>query len=156
MQMKDLPELQARSHPDPHVSVWSEAEMQAIKSYAMLAAESFEARIRELEGKLDICKRTAEGESAYSPASLAVDYGGTGWEYDPAVKAVTQLSLRVYGNDSHREWLVDFTDTGLAISAPQDDDHTAETWHITAEARGFVNFVYRYFDSKFGTKKGKT
>ena len=50
-----------------------------------------EAHIRELEGKLDICKRYAEGEGR-DPVYLAIDYGGTGWETDPACVAVGALA----------------------------------------------------------------
>lgn len=51
------------------------------------------AVVTELQAKLDICKRYAQGE-AHDPVHLAVDYGGTGWESDPACMAVGELALR--------------------------------------------------------------
>lgn len=51
---------------------------------------ALEARAEAAEGKLDIIKRRLEGEP---DDSLAIDYGGTGWENDPAVRAVEELLL---------------------------------------------------------------
>ena len=50
---------------------------------------ALEARAEAAEGKLDIIKRRLEGEP---DDSLAIDYGGTGWENDPAVLAVEELA----------------------------------------------------------------
>lgn len=49
---------------------------------------ALEERAEAAEGKLDIIRRRLEGEP---DDSLAVDYGGTGWENDPAVLAVSNL-----------------------------------------------------------------
>lgn len=49
---------------------------------------ALEERAEAAEGKLDIIRRRLEGEP---DDSLAVDYGGTGWENDPAVRAVSIL-----------------------------------------------------------------
>lgn len=49
---------------------------------------ALEARAEAAEGKLDIIKRRLEGEP---DDSLAIDYGGTGWENDPVVLAVSDL-----------------------------------------------------------------
>ena len=49
---------------------------------------ALEARAEAAEGKLDIIKRRLEDEP---DDSLAIDYGGTGWENDPAVRAVEEL-----------------------------------------------------------------
>ena len=51
---------------------------------------ALEERAEAAEGKLDIIKRRLEGEP---DDSLAIDYGGTGWENDPAVRAVEELLL---------------------------------------------------------------
>ena len=50
---------------------------------------ALEARAEAAEGKLDLIKRRLEGEP---DDSLAVDFGGTGWEYDPVVLAVEALA----------------------------------------------------------------
>lgn len=49
---------------------------------------ALEERAEAAEGKLDIIRRRLEGEP---DDSLAADYGGTGWENDPAVLAVSNL-----------------------------------------------------------------
>ena len=49
---------------------------------------ALEERAEAAEGKLDIIKRRLEGEP---DDSLAIDYGGTGWENDPVVLAVSDL-----------------------------------------------------------------
>ena len=49
---------------------------------------ALEERAEAAEGKLDIIKRRLEGEP---DDSLAIDYGGTGWESDPVVLAVSEL-----------------------------------------------------------------
>ena len=49
---------------------------------------TLEERAEAAEGKLDIIKRRLEGEP---DDSLAIDYGGTGWENDPVVRAVSDL-----------------------------------------------------------------
>ena len=49
---------------------------------------ALEARAAAAEGKLDIIQRRLEGEP---DDSLAADYGGTGWENDPVVLAVSDL-----------------------------------------------------------------
>ena len=49
---------------------------------------TLEERAEAAEGKLDIIKRRLEGEP---DDSLAIDYGGTGWENDPVVLAVSDL-----------------------------------------------------------------
>ena len=49
---------------------------------------ALEERAEAAEGKLDIIKRRLEGEP---DDSLAVEYGGTGWESDPVVLAVSEL-----------------------------------------------------------------
>lgn len=49
---------------------------------------TLEERAEAAEGKLDIIKRRLEGEP---DDSLAVEYGGTGWESDPVVLAVSEL-----------------------------------------------------------------
>ena len=49
---------------------------------------ALEARAEAAEGKLDLIKRRLEGEP---DDSLAVDFGGTGWENDPVVRAVSDL-----------------------------------------------------------------
>lgn len=49
---------------------------------------ALEERAGAAEGKLDIIKRRLEGEP---DDSLAVDYGGTGWENDPVVLAVSDM-----------------------------------------------------------------
>ena len=49
---------------------------------------ALEARAAAAEGKLDIIQRRLEGEP---DDSLAADYGGTGWENDPVVRAVSDL-----------------------------------------------------------------
>ena len=46
------------------------------------------ARAEAAEGKLDIIKRRLAGEL---DDELAIDYGGTGWESDPIVLAVSEL-----------------------------------------------------------------
>ena len=46
------------------------------------------ARAEAAEGKLDTIKRRLEGEG---DDELAIDYGGTKWEEDPAVRAVEEL-----------------------------------------------------------------
>jgi len=51
---------------------------------------TLEERAEAAEGKLDIIKRRLEGEP---DDSLAIDYGGTGWENDPVVRAVEELLL---------------------------------------------------------------
>ena len=51
---------------------------------------ALEARATAAEGKLDLIKRRLEGEP---DDSLAVDFGGTGWENDPVVWAVCELQL---------------------------------------------------------------
>ena len=51
---------------------------------------ALEERAAAAEGKLDIIKRRLAGEP---DDELAVDYGGTGWENDPAVRAVCELQL---------------------------------------------------------------
>lgn len=54
--------------------------------------EEQRARADALEAKLDICKRYAEGEAADGDcADLANDYGGKGYENDPAVQLVARL-----------------------------------------------------------------
>ena len=50
---------------------------------------ALEARAEAAEGKLDLIKRRLEGEP---DDSLAVDFGGTGWEDDPIVLAVDELT----------------------------------------------------------------
>lgn len=55
--------------------------------------EQLRKRIRELEGKLDICRRYAGGEIEDDAGWLANDYGGTGWECDPACLAVGELAV---------------------------------------------------------------
>lgn len=52
-------------------------------------AAALEARAEAAEGKLDLIKRRLEGEP---DDSLAVDFGGTGWEDDPTVLAVDELT----------------------------------------------------------------
>jgi len=47
--------------------------------------------IEALKGKLDIIKRESEGEDE---TELAIQYGGTGWEKDPAVVAARNLRSR--------------------------------------------------------------
>ena len=49
---------------------------------------TLEERAEAAEGKLDIIQRRLEGEP---DDSLAIDYGGTGWENDPVVRAVSDL-----------------------------------------------------------------
>lgn len=49
---------------------------------------ALEERAEAAEGKLDIIKRRLEGEP---DDSLAIDYGGTGRENDPVVRAVSDL-----------------------------------------------------------------
>ena len=49
---------------------------------------TLEERAEAAEGKLDIIKRRLAGEP---DDELAVDYGGTGWESDPVVLAVSDL-----------------------------------------------------------------
>ena len=49
---------------------------------------ALEERAEAAEGKLDIIQRRLEGEP---DDSLAIDYGGTGWENDPVVRAVSDL-----------------------------------------------------------------
>lgn len=49
---------------------------------------ALEERAEAAEGKLDIIRRRLEGEP---DDSLAIDYGGTGWESDPVVLAVSEL-----------------------------------------------------------------
>ena len=49
---------------------------------------ALEERAEAAEGKLDLIKRRLEGEP---DDSLAVDFGGTGWENDPVVRAVSDL-----------------------------------------------------------------
>ena len=49
---------------------------------------TLEERAEAAEGKLDLIKRRLEGEP---DDSLAVDFGGTGWENDPVVRAVSDL-----------------------------------------------------------------
>ena len=51
---------------------------------------ALEERAEAAEGKLDLIKRRLEGEP---DDSLAVDFGGTGWENDPVVWAVCELQL---------------------------------------------------------------
>lgn len=51
---------------------------------------ALEARAEAAEGKLDIIKRRLAGDP---DDELAVDYGGTGWDNDPAVRAVYELQL---------------------------------------------------------------
>lgn len=51
---------------------------------------ALEARAEAAEGKLDIIKRRLAGEP---DDELAVDFGGTGWENDRAVRAVRELQL---------------------------------------------------------------
>ena len=51
---------------------------------------ALEERAEAAEGKLDIIKRRLAGEP---DDELAVDFGGTGWENDPAVRAVCELQL---------------------------------------------------------------
>ena len=55
--------------------------------FARSAQNPLLEKVRELKGKLDICKRYALGE-IHDPCGLAADYGGTGWEQDPACLAV--------------------------------------------------------------------
>ena len=50
---------------------------------------ALEARATAAEGKLDIIKRRIAGEP---DDELAIDYGGTDWENDPAVLAVEELA----------------------------------------------------------------
>ena len=50
---------------------------------------ALEERAEAAEGKLDLIKRRLEGEP---DDSLAIDYGGTGWEEDPTVLAVDELT----------------------------------------------------------------
>ena len=49
---------------------------------------TLEERAEAAEGKLDIIQRRLEGEP---DDSLVADYGGTGWENDPVVRAVSDL-----------------------------------------------------------------
>ena len=49
---------------------------------------TLEERAEAAEGKLDIIQRRLEGEP---DDSLVADYGGTGWEDDPVVLAVSNL-----------------------------------------------------------------
>ena len=51
---------------------------------------ALEERAEAAEGKLDIIKRRLAGEP---DDELAVDFGGTGWENDPVVRAVCELQL---------------------------------------------------------------
>ena len=51
---------------------------------------ALEARAEAAEGKLDIIKRRLAGEP---DDELAIDFGGTGWENDPVVRAVCELQL---------------------------------------------------------------
>lgn len=51
--------------------------------------------IKSLTAKLDICQRYALGE-VMDVSSLAVDYGGTGYEQDPACKAVGDMAYRAF------------------------------------------------------------
>ena len=50
---------------------------------------TLEERAEAAEGKLDIIKRRLAGEP---DDELATDYGGTGWEEDPTVLAVDELT----------------------------------------------------------------
>ncbi len=48
-----------------------------------------------LRGQLDLCQRLAEGDGADGDcAELANDFGGTGWENEPAPRAVASLAQR--------------------------------------------------------------
>lgn len=50
---------------------------------------ALEARAEAAEGKLDLIQRRLEGEP---DDSLTVDFGGTGWDNDPTVLAVDELT----------------------------------------------------------------
>jgi hypothetical protein len=66
-------------------------ELPSVPNIAELSGKTvadLEARILELEGKLDIVSRVADGED---DAFLAADYGGLGWEQDPHVQSVYKL-----------------------------------------------------------------
>ncbi len=50
---------------------------------------ALEERAEAAEGKLDIIERRLEGEP---DDELAIDFGGTGWDNDPTVLAVDELT----------------------------------------------------------------
>lgn len=82
-----------------------DAEIQLNDPYsAQLEAriKELEAKNAELEAKLDICKRYAEGE-VHDPIDLAIDYGGTGWETDPACVAIANLAARATPQPARRD-----------------------------------------------------